>query len=1096
MKILGIDMGITSIGWGLIDFNPQEREKTQIIDAGVRIFTKAEHPKDGSSLALPRREARGRRRTLARKRGRMQEIKELFIEYLGLDRESLFEIGDYGSGTIFKEKNKSDVWELRDAALNRKLSPKEMARVLTHIAKRRGYHSNSKSDDSEKDEGKVIEAIKANQENLKKLGYSTPGQMMYRESQKSSSKSGGHFSRIRNTTGDYRHVVTREMLRDEVEKIFSVQEKFSKKYSSELKNRYLDVAFYQRPLKSSEDMVGPCTFESNEKRAPKYSYSAERFVLLGKIINAMMIDENNRYKEKRLLDFCSMDKILKVFHDQKEVKYQTLRKNLEIADYLKFKDVNYSEDPENKKLPKVDSFLKKETWLKNDQKESLTYNDKEGRSHFHKWIRKYADIRRALKLDENFDFIALKSDYKKHPESKEFYSLKGYHIFKKVLSSEEFKQFFQNLSAYNEVAYFLTVEQGIKEIRERLESIPGISSYIDKLVTITGFKGFNHLSIKAMDKLTSHLMSGKRYDEAAREVYGHHSVKKGNQAKLLRILNREENYQLTNPVVKRAFAQFRKVINAIIRKYGQFDSLHIELARELKHSYKQRQEIIRGQNEFKGNKDAAKEKFKELCRREPTANELLKFRLWEEQEGKSIYSSKPISIRELARNDKAFEIDHILPYSRTFDDTLNNKVLVLAVENQHKRNRTPFEWLGKKNEDDPSWLEFKSRLFSFKNLRKAKINKLLNTTLSQKHGEEFDEDDPESNFFINRNLNDTQYMAKFIKNFVEQNLKFADNPDIKQKVKVRNGMVTSHLAYLWGIGRVIQEILPTEKEDRDEKDPTKKVRDNHLHHALDALVIAATTQSEVQRMSTYSARFEDYQFKSKEEKEKVKKLRTSIPFNEEELKQKLSDIFPSYAPRRKVTGAAHEETLYSGKTYRSKNKPELVGASRNYPVKLNRGKTLAKRSSMPRIDLFRHVENKKYFIVPIYVADFVKKQLPNHAIVGGKDKEGNPKSWLEMDDSYEFITSIYKNDLIEVKTKKETVRGYFDGADSSTGTISFKFPQTGHLFRGMGIQGASTVRKFEVSPLGEIHEVSLPQDRVGTLHELRRIKKEKTMDKN
>ncbi|MEA1920078.1 MAG: hypothetical protein U9N52_09580 [Campylobacterota bacterium] len=138
--ILGLDLGITSIGWAMVSVD-DEKSKNKIIESGVRIFTIAEHPRDGKSLALPRRDARGARRTLQRKSKRMLKIKYLLLHY-GLIASDNFE------AIFIKDRvSRKDVWELRKDALERCLYGSELFRVLVHIAKHRGYASNSKSDE-------------------------------------------------------------------------------------------------------------------------------------------------------------------------------------------------------------------------------------------------------------------------------------------------------------------------------------------------------------------------------------------------------------------------------------------------------------------------------------------------------------------------------------------------------------------------------------------------------------------------------------------------------------------------------------------------------------------------------------------------------------------------------------------------------------------------------------------------------------------------------------------------------------------------------------------------------------------------------------
>jgi CRISPR-associated endonuclease Csn1 len=138
----------------------------------------------------------------------------------------------------------------------------------------------------------------------------------------------------------------------------------------------------------------------------------------------------------------------------------------------------------------------------------------------------------------------------------------------------------------------------------------------------------------------------------------------------------------------------------------------------------------------------------------------------------------------------------------------------LKVENQNKTNQTPFEYLANGEKNNSEWQEYKNYINSFVNIKQAKRNKLLNTNLPKRRGNDLTDNDienPESGFLA-RNLNDTAYASKFIKNFVERNLAFLENSEIKQKVKTRNGALTSQLRYNWGV--------------------EAKNRDNNLHHGV------------------------------------------------------------------------------------------------------------------------------------------------------------------------------------------------------------------------------------------------------------------------
>ena len=175
MRIFGFDLGIASIGWAVVDIekennNPEAGRAAigNIVQSGVRIFSIAENPKDGSSLAAPRREKRSSRRALRRKALRMKEVRELLAQH-GLPVPDLR-----------PQVKDIDVWALRgEDVFCRKLSPLELSRVLLHMAKHRGYKSMRKSvEESDKETGKVLTAIAKNKENLGK--YKTIAQMIYK----------------------------------------------------------------------------------------------------------------------------------------------------------------------------------------------------------------------------------------------------------------------------------------------------------------------------------------------------------------------------------------------------------------------------------------------------------------------------------------------------------------------------------------------------------------------------------------------------------------------------------------------------------------------------------------------------------------------------------------------------------------------------------------------------------------------------------------------------------------------------------------------------------------------------------------------------
>ncbi len=251
--ILGLDLGITSIGWALTNVDDANPTNNKIVESGVRIFTIAEHPKDGKSLALPRREARSARRTTKRKAQKLRAVKRLLISEKIITTDEL-------ENLFIGNKKQIDIWELRKDALYRLLDNKELSRIMIHLVKHRGYASNRKSEEPTDSEGKaVLGGIEKNEKIVQESDYLTIGEYIATKVKKRNGKdSEGKLN--------YENSISRAMLIKEIETIFEKQKGFENKFvNNELLNNYKDIAFTQRPLKSVEGMVANCPFETDQK---------------------------------------------------------------------------------------------------------------------------------------------------------------------------------------------------------------------------------------------------------------------------------------------------------------------------------------------------------------------------------------------------------------------------------------------------------------------------------------------------------------------------------------------------------------------------------------------------------------------------------------------------------------------------------------------------------------------------------------------------------------------------------------------------------------------------------------------------------------
>lgn len=1059
MKVLGFDIGVASIGWALV-------EDSVLKDCGVRIFTKAENPKDGSSLALPRREARSVRRRLARRKARLNELKRLVAAEFGLNLEDfLANAGELPRAYSTSNETKSP-YELRFEALNRKLEPLELARVILHIAKHRGYGNKHAKDSNDNDSGQVKKAISQNADIMSQKGYKSVGEYLYKEfyqqkrdlSEKlpKNAFATQEFQNVRNKKDNYARCVAQSELKRELELIFETQKRLGWKFSekkyqifdenrkikeADFERAVMEVAFLQRPLKSFADKVGKCTFFADEFRAPKDSLSAMEFVALTRIINTLA---NISKKTGEIYSADKVGEILKAVLEKGELTYKNLRKIISLDDKIQF--------PKDSKLD----------YAKGDEAEKAKFIE----------FKKLKDFKKALGG-----------------------SFEGF-------SRDEL----------DKIANKIALIKSKDELKAELASFKGLNEAQKEALSELSFDKFIDLSFKALGKILPFMRGEngecKRYDEAWRAAGLQEVAKQTQKGDILPPLKDYEK-DLANPVVARALSEYRKVLNALLEKHGKVHKIHLEFTREAGVSSKERGELIAEQNKrFKANEEARKR-----CAEfglNPSGKNILKLKLWQEQNEFCVYSGEKIT-REHLCDESALEIDHIYPYSRSFDDSQNNKVLVFKSANQNKRNETPYEYFVKRNNNTQQWNNI---LELIKKLPKPKKNRIANKNFADKESG-----------FIARNIVDTSYIATLTASYTDAFIEFLPlveseyttlgeeikGEDTKLKrgekgskkhISVVSGSLTATMRHYWGL----DSLLNGESEVKD--------RSNHLHHALDAIIIAYTNDKIIKAFSDFkktqeqnTARLIAKEISSAEYKTSRRFFAPANFANNEAFRQSIKGkifgelgengelsggIFVSKPPRKRARGQLHQET------FKSINNSALLktyGGEEGVKRAINLGKIrqigskVADNGSMVRTDIFRHKSSGKFYGVPIYTMDYALGKLPNKAVVSGKDKAGVIKEWLEMDENYEFCFSLFKDDLLLVQ-KKEMSKAelcYFAGFGIATASISVEKHDnhfttltdnqkllftnaTPQEVRGLsiGIQNLKVFEKWQVSPLGEV----------------------------
>lgn len=624
--------------------------------------------------------------------------------------------------------------------------------ALYHISKRRGYKSNSRAESSgDADENKkTLSAITANQVFLKE--YQTVGEALNHAEKFKSHK--------RNKPNDYSNSFARADFEDEIKKILNKQSEFypvlnEEKIQELLYSENFGVLFQRRFMTPEliEKMRGKCQFEKEKPRAQRASYSFELFRLASDLVH-LTYNMGNK---------LTIDEIASCIEKAKELsvlKYSHIQKILD-----------------------------------EDMEDEINF-----------------DYVRGLKRK---DLLKDEAEAKKKSLEQKFGELKFYHAIKKALKDQptEWAEIESNIELFDNIGFVLTANKEDDSVREELEKLGLKPQVIDSISNIKqSFSGFGHLSLEALRKITPFILQGETYDKAVVDAGYVFKAKLAGGLNRLPALSKEENNQITNPVVKRAISQSIKVVNAIILKYGAPTRLHIECASELAKSFNKRNDIIKIQDENRENNEKLvarlKEEFHILS---PTALQIAKFKLYEQQDGKCLYSGKPIDLNRLFSDEHYCEIDHIIPISRCGNDGMINKVLVLNQENQEKRNQTPFEAWGS---DEKRWQSFVARVESNPKIFAKKRARLLAKT------------PPKEDWNV-RALNDTRYITRFLANYFKQNLKFADHTEGKKVVYTPTGNITSYLRHVWHIG--------------------KKDRSKNLHHAVDAVITALVTDEVIRQ---------------------------------------------------------------------------------------------------------------------------------------------------------------------------------------------------------------------------------------------------------
>ncbi len=861
-KTLGLDLGTNSIGWALVD-----ETKGEILGMGSRIFPEGvENLGEGDneiSKNATRTNARGTRRQFYRRRMR----KRLLIRTLSENKMCPLTVEQY---RIWRDTNKFpekelaswfalNPYELRAKALTSKITLEELGRVFYHMIQRRGFQSNSRSagkDDGAIFKGKPKEGKIGIDETRKSIEGNTLGEYLFEIYPKENKPFKELKERIRN------RYTTRQMYINEFERIWENQSKYHAELTKDLKQKlggrkkedeYTEdgIIFHQRPLRSQKHLIGNCTFEPKKTRCP---------------ISAIPFEEFRVWQWVNTVE-CNGEKLS-----------DTERKK--VAHFLFTKD-----KPSFKAIRKVINKLGLEYKFnyKDDDKIVGTYtiSNLSNKKFFgNKWWdfseKKKENIWHVLYSFEDKSNLKEYAIEKWHFTEEQAEKITSFHLNKGGYSALSRKAI-NNILPFLKQGYTYDVAVAMGGVVNAMEksSTHEIQDVLDSMYDIVR----NNLKGGYNESLKNFLKENKGFTDKQLSKLYHHSASIETAIISDRLpVNAEADKEIQgirNPIVITALFELRKVVNEIIDTYGKPDIIKVEMARDLKQSKEGRNRQRREQKRLERENDRIILELHALGQVVSHEN-ILKYKLWEECQHTCPFTGAEIGISQLFTGE--IQIEHIHPWSRSLNDSFMNKTLCFADENRAKGNKTPYEFYIEQGED--KWEEVKTRALTLFYDTKQFPNRY------QKYkrfvAKKMDDD------FISRQLNDTRFISKEAKNYLSK---------ICNNIQVAPGQSTANLRQKWGLNNILNLEGDT------------KNRDDHRHHAIDALVMACTKRSYLQELSKWNRYQRSYE---------VKKFPLPWESFRSDAEKAVSEILVSHKKRKNIVTIRNHKVKVNGKTYVNK----------------------------------------------------------------------------------------------------------------------------------------------------------------------------------
>ncbi len=1013
--VLGLDLGITSVGWALYNKNDPVFD---LVDGGVRLFKEASADDNKT-----RREKRHMRRNKRRKNHRLERIRKLFInDHFFEDEQDLFEQID-----MYYESNPNITpYHIRVKGLETELSRIELFIALYNIAKQRGVF--------------YLDAL-TEEEKEQLQSDALPCNVQLQRYQQYMDFLNGKTNEIEKVRGE-KNVFKNQMYVEEATRIFShityVDEPFQSKYFEIMtsKREYDDGpgdADSDSPYKLNiydengnvvnifmDKLRGHCSYFSEEFCAPKQAYIAELFNLLNDLNNTQFDHEYlTREEKEKVVDYCKY----KAGKSKKELKKSDIEKAL------------------GRKLTSI-------IGCRINKKDEPVFTCLTG-------------------------FIQIREVFSKHGENI------------KTLD---------DLNLVDKVIEICSVYQHDEQRYEKLHKLFSSKNLNleDALITDlskVSFTGFHSLCEKIMNEVIDDMWNTNKNSMQLFKEY--------NYLGLLYKKYEQENLEPIKDVimpsaVKRSYTQALRVIKAVTKKYGELDSVVIELARE-NNSDEARKYLTRLQ---KSNEEMNK-KMETIIRTyqldKKTNSKLFeKIRFYEMQNGKDIYTGKTIDLDRLIKEPEYCEVDHIIPRSVSFDDSLSNKVLTFKDINNIKGNQTPYQFFHSKDKDrlSRSYEAFKADVIKTYSGKKREY--LLNEEDINKYSVQMK--------FIERNLVDTRYTTRQVMNHLKYYYK---NKNIPTKVFNVNGAITSfvrksiglkkdrsqlrhhaedaYIIAMVGATNLIQQLKDIHKDDGQDAvtgeiydlDQFKKAEliselkahienmEFKFSHRVEKSITGQVFDETI--YSTRNIEGQDWLINSidlRDPKQSYGEYFSENGKNKDAVLMKqhdpqtyeyLCDIYTEYEKRAKEIAkcknpfvAFEQETGQKIRKYSKKGngpiiekfkvRKEKLGLHKDISKKyknLNSNKKVIIKNMQPfRVDMYYSETEKtkyKYVVVSRHMMNMTSQEGQKVMVINQEEYQRRMQD-RGINESYHFIFSLYRRDILEIENNDKTVKGYFVGS--------------------------------------------------------------------